>query len=267
MNANEPIYVRVQRDLMDMLKEGGYEPGSKIPSERELSTHFGASRMTMRKAVEKLVDRGALERRGTSGTYLPDKLFARPLSPDTPFGITEVAHEHGRMPGSKLLYFEKQRADAEIAEKLEVQVGDSIIVIRRQRTIDDIPVCIELSHIPARLVPGLSATDVVENASLYELFSNRYGIELRSGDSKLSVSWLTPEEAELLDLPPESPVLDFQSVSVLKDNGPFEYLRSINHPEHVNFHISGSQEDSGSARRNGVKFALIGKSDLRNDRA
>lgn len=259
MAPNEPIYVRVQRDLMNMLKANGYEPGSKIPSERELSTKFGASRMTMRKAVEKLVDRGALERRGTSGTYLPDKLFARPLSQDTPFGFSEVAHEHGRIPGSKLLYFEKVKANDEVAEKLEIEVGDPVILIRRQRTIDDIPVCVELSHISAKLVPGLSATDVVQNASLYVLFSKRYGTELKSGDSKLSVSRLTAEEAELLDLPSDSAVLEFQSVSLLLNNRPFEYLRSINHPEHVNFHISGSQDGPGSTQPNGVKFTLADK--------
>lgn len=259
MNENEPIYVRVQRELMDLLKEGDYEPGSKVPSERELSTQFGASRMTMRKAVDLLVTRGVLERRGTSGTYIPQKLFARPLSHDVPFGISEVANERGKTSGSKLLYFERQPADEEAAAKLELSVGESVILICRQRTVDDIPVCVELIQIPAKFVPGLSATDVVENTSLYELFTERYGIEHRIGDSKIGVSWLTSNEAELLDLPPDSPVLDYQCVSRLRDDAPFEFLRSINHPKYVNFHIAGSQNSNGSVQRNGVKFALVDK--------
>lgn len=255
-DANDPLYVRVQRDLMEMLKQDEYKPGAKIPSERELSIRFGASRMTTRKAVEQLVDRGALERRGTSGTYLQERLFARPLGHNTPFGITEVAHEHGRIPGSKLLYFERQRADDDMAERLKINVGDPVIAFRRQRTINDIPVCIELCYIPAALVPGLSASDVVENASLYNLFSRKYGIELRSGDSKLVVSRLRPEEADFLNLPPEHPVLEFQTVSVLKNNQPFEYLRSLNHPDYVSFHISAGQDGEQMTQRNSVKFSL-----------
>ena len=257
MDGDIPIYIRVQRDLMAMLKADGYEPGSKIPSERELSVQFGASRMTTRKAVEKLVDTGVLERRGTSGTYLPEKLLARPLRQGTPYGITDLAHEHGRTSGSKLLYFEKQPADEITAQRLEIATGDPVILIRRQRTIDDVPVCIELIHMPARVVPGLSAADVVENSSLYELLSERYDIEVRSGNAVLSVGLLTEEEAELLNLPPDSPVLDYQTVSLLQDGKPFELLRSINHPRHVSFHITGDDRTNGLERGNSVKFALV----------
>lgn len=255
--TKEPIYVRVQRELMRKLKDDGLEPGSKIPSERELSSQFGASRMTMRKAVEKLVERGLLERRGTSGTYLPERLFARPLSQETPFGITKSAQTHGRTSGSRLLYFEKLPASEPVAGYLKIAAGEPVIVIRRQRTIDGIPVCIELSHIPAALVPGLSAADVVENPSLYKLFSTRYRVELYNGDAKLSVGWLTEDEAELLDLSPDTAILEFEAVSVLKDDVPFEYLRSINHPRHVSFHISGSKNGVGPAGPDGFALELV----------
>ena len=257
MDANVPVYVRLQRQLIALLEEGDYQPGSKIPSERELSEKFGASRMTTRKAVEKLVDTGTLERRGTSGTYLQEKLLARSLSQETAYGFSEMAHVHGRTSGSKLLYFEKQSADEETSEQLGIRVGAPVIIIRRQRTIDEVPVCIELSKLPADLVPGLSAADVVENASLYDLFVQRYGIKFVRGDAKLTVGVLSEEEAELLDLPPGSPVLDYQSIVSLVDGRPFEFVRSINHPQLVSFHISGNQNDPSYGSKNGVNFALV----------
>ena len=262
MNDGVPVYVRVQRDLMELLKAGEYKPGSKIPSERELSERFGASRMTTRKAIDKLVEEGALERRGTSGTYLPTKLLARTLSQDTAFGFSEMAHEHGRTSGSELLFFERHKADEETAELLGLSEGDPVIEICRQRTIDDVPVCIELSKIPARLVPGLSAADVVQNTSLYQLFLERYSVKLRRGDARLSVGSLNEEEAELLGLPPGSPVLDYQSIVFLEDGSPFEFVRSINHPQLVAFKISGlgrGGEDRSGARES-VNFALVDES-------
>lgn len=256
MEADIPVYVRVQREVLDLLKSDEYKPGSKIPSERELSERFGASRMTTRKAVDKLVDEGTLERRGTSGTYLPKQLLARPLSRKATSGFSQMAHEHGRTSGSKLLFFERCRADEETVGQLGVALGEPIIEIHRQRTLNDIPVCIELSKIPAEFVPGLTAADVVQNASLYQLFHERYSVKLYPGDADISVCELTEQEADLLDLPPNSPVLEFRAVVHQENGKPFEFVRSINHPKLVTFHISGTQ--SGS--KDTIDFGLVDQS-------
>jgi len=245
VNINEPIYVRVQRELMQMLNEGSYTSGSKIPSERELSIHFGASRMTLRKAVDQLVHKGHLERRGTSGTYMPERLFTRTLSHEAAFSVSEAAYGLGRVAGSKLLFFEKQLADEGTASKLHLDIGEPVICISRLRTIDGVPVCLEVIQIPAAYLPGFSASDVIENASLYKFFEEKYSLELKTGETVIGIGWLSEAEAEPLGLTPESGILEFQCVTLLEDDKPFEYLRSINHPEYVNFRVSGNHSCHG----------------------
>lgn len=233
-----PIYVRVQKDLLKLVHDGEVQQGGRFPSERELSIRFGASRMTMRKAVDHLVQAGILERRGTSGTYVPDRLFDRPVSDHIAYSISDVVEKAGHTPGSRLLFFERKEANDFIASKLGLSPGDPVISMERQRTVDGVPVCVEFCHISAHLVPGLSASDVMENRSFYKLIKDRYQLDLSSKESVISMHRVSKAEADALDVQPGSAVLHFEALSATADGQPFELLRSLNHPDRVSFTIA-----------------------------
>jgi GntR family transcriptional regulator len=65
-----PLYVQVERRIEDLLLQGRYKAGDRIPPETELVGALGVSRVTVRAALARLVDRGLLERRRGSGTFL-----------------------------------------------------------------------------------------------------------------------------------------------------------------------------------------------------
>ncbi len=231
------MYIQLQQELLQSIQRREFEQGSRFPSERELSQKFRTSRVTMRKAIDRLVQIGVLERRGTSGTYLPDRLFDRPISDYVAYSISDVVEKAGHVPGSKLLFFERKLADKATATSLSIPVGDPIISIQRQRTVDGIPVCVEFSEIPAKLVPGLSAADVIENKSLYAHLRNTYQVSLHNKITRISIHKVTGAEAEFLQLQAGASVLKWESVSVTMDDTPFEHLRSLNHPDYVSFSI------------------------------
>lgn len=243
----EPMYIQLQQELLQSIQRREFEQGSRFPSERELSQKFGTSRVTMRKAIDRLVQSGVLERRGTSGTYLPDRLFDRPISDYVAYSISDVVEKAGHVPGSKLLFFERKIADKGIAAKLSIAVGDPIISIQRQRTVDGIPVCVEFSEIPATMVPGLSAADVIENKSLYAHLRNTYQVTLHNKISRISIHKATASEAEFLHVQAGASVLKWESVSVTMDDTPFEHLRSLNHPDYVSFSIENRGQKTAEA--------------------
>uniref|UniRef100_UPI003F491428 GntR family transcriptional regulator n=1 Tax=Ensifer adhaerens TaxID=106592 RepID=UPI003F491428 len=252
------MYIQLQQELLQSIQRREFEQGSRFPSERELSQKFATSRVTMRKAIDRLVQMGVLERRGTSGTYLPDRLFDRPVSEHVSYSISDVVEKAGHVPGSKLLFFERKVADKATAAKLSISVGDPIISIQRQRTVDGIPVCIEFSQIPAQMVPGLSAADVIENKSLYAHLRSRYQLNLHNKASRISIHKATEAEAEFLSLPPGAPVLKFDSVSVTIDDTPFEHLRSLNHPDYVSFSIE-HRDNTAEAAASPVTMVMDGQ--------
>jgi GntR family transcriptional regulator len=230
------VYEKAQQHIIEMIEGPDYTPGDRIPSERELSDRLGISRMTMRKAIDRLVIKGLLERRGTSGTYIPVPVIKRPLVGNMfSHGISEIVRHCGGVPGSRLLFFEQQEANPRVAERLSIKAGDSLIVIRRLRTVNDLPFCVETTHLPASRVPGLAADDLFGTQSLYALLKERYGIEMGGGEGTISVSTVTAQEASLLGLRRDSPALIFRAVANDKKNRPVEYLTSVNHPQRVVF--------------------------------
>ncbi|NTG71409.1 GntR family transcriptional regulator [Rhizobium rhizogenes] len=255
----EPMYIQLQQDLLRSIQNREFEQGSRFPSERELSQKFRTSRVTMRKAIDRLVQMGVLERRGTSGTYLPDRLFDRPISEHVAYSISDVVEKAGHVPGSKLLFFERKVADKATAAKLSIAVGDPIISIQRQRTVDGIPVCVEFSLIPARMVPGLSAADVIENKSLYAHLRDTYQLNLHNKSSSISIHRATEAEAEFLNLSAGASVLRFDGVTETIDGIPFEHLRSLNHPDYVSFSIEHQDYNASEATASPITMMMGGR--------
>lgn len=231
----KPIYVEVQDYLLDLISGPDYGPGDRVPSERALADTLGINRMTVRKAIDKLVDRNVLERNGTSGTRVPLVQVTRPIEVQSSLGITRIIRNAGGNPGSKLLHFGEDKATESIARRLELPVGGELIMFRRLRSVNEEAFCIETSYLPATRFAGLVAEDLVTGQSLYELLRQRYGVEASARDREISVGIATDLEAKLLLLKPGSPTLVLRLVARDSDGRPIEYMKSVNHPHHVVF--------------------------------
>jgi len=232
------VYEVAQASLRKLIDERNYIAGDRIPSERDLSERFKVHRLTMRKAIENLVVEGLLERRGTSGTYIPSPMVLRPISAHS-FSqpITEIVGSEGVKAGSKLMFFEQGQASTRVAEKLDVNIGASLFIIKRLRTVNELPFCIETTWIPESIVPGLTANDLVKDLSLYSLLRHRYNIEIGTAKPTISTGTITTQDLEILDMKQGETALVIDSVTSDTDGRPIEYLSSVNHPRRVMFVI------------------------------
>ena len=68
-----PVYIQIHNQIKKDIEAGKWKIGEKIPSERELAENFSVSRMTLRQAIQTLVDEGILERKIGSGTFVARK--------------------------------------------------------------------------------------------------------------------------------------------------------------------------------------------------
>jgi DNA-binding LacI/PurR family transcriptional regulator len=74
---NVPLYMQVYESLLDRIKDGTYQSGALLPSERELSGAFHVDRLTLRRSLEMLVNEGLIEKKPGLGTWvrsLPPRL-------------------------------------------------------------------------------------------------------------------------------------------------------------------------------------------------
>ena len=69
-----PLYLQLARSLRELINGGGIDPGSALPSERDLSEMAGLSRVTVRKGIKQLIDEGVLIRKQGSGTFVARRI-------------------------------------------------------------------------------------------------------------------------------------------------------------------------------------------------
>ncbi len=66
------LHRAIYRELIREISAGGYHPGDRLPSEAQLCERFGASRITVAKAIQSLQRDGLVTRRPGSGTYVQE---------------------------------------------------------------------------------------------------------------------------------------------------------------------------------------------------
>ena len=98
-----PVYIQIHNQIKKDIEAGKWKIGEKIPSERELAENFSVSRMTLRQAIQTLVDEGILERKIGSGTFVARKKVQEKMSGITSF--TEITEAQGKVPTSKTVSY------------------------------------------------------------------------------------------------------------------------------------------------------------------
>ncbi len=137
--------------------------------------------------------------------------------------------------GARLLAFDTIRAPRKVADHLRLRLGEPVIMLRRLRTVNGLPFCIETGYVPAQYLPDLVQSDVEGDISFYALLKERYGISMIRSDGTVKISHCLHEEADLLGLKVGDPVLFMQAVVSDTLNRNVEYIRSVNHPDRVIF--------------------------------
>jgi GntR family transcriptional regulator len=72
-SATTPRYVQIADDLRGKITTGAYQPGSKLPSNKELTELYGVADGTIRAALEELRSEGTVETQSTLGTFVTSK--------------------------------------------------------------------------------------------------------------------------------------------------------------------------------------------------
>lgn len=197
-----PLYVQIAARLRAQIVSGQYRPGTKIPSEHELSTRFDVGRPTVRQATLQLVQERVLERRHGSGTYVA----APPPEVDLfSAGGTLASFRKSRLPmSSRLLGRVRRRAiPIEAGEPLG---GRSAFFLARTSFLGDEPVLLEEMYFDPEAFPGLDRLPLA-GRSLSELARERYLLRPLSTEQRFSLLALDAERAKLLKLVAGSSVL------------------------------------------------------------
>lgn len=216
--ARGPLYQQLHRALREAITTRRLATDEALPPERDIALDFGISRITVRKAIDALVEEGLVTRRQGAGTFVAariEKSFSKLSS------FSEDMVSRGRMPRSVWL----SRADGAVTpeESMTLGLGPGSPVYRfnRIRFADDAPMALEYSTIPAFCLASKEAVA----ASLYdalEATGNRPARALQ----RLRAVLFTAEQAKLLTLDPGAPGLLIERRGFRHDGATVEITQS-----------------------------------------
>lgn len=188
-----------------------------IPSERELQERFGVARMTVRRAIEQLVDEGRLYRVAGRGTFVTTRSATVELHLSS---FSEDMAERGLEPTQTLLDLSEKAATPYVAKQLGIAPQAPVISLSRTRGAGDRLICLERCYLPSMLVPGL--IDRWYGGSLYQVLDDVYGLRPTWAEQTIGAIAATANEAEALHVQQGAPLLRIRQVAY-RDRRAVEY--------------------------------------------
>jgi GntR family transcriptional regulator len=191
-------YQQIADQLRQQIDSGLLPPGERLPSEPDLERQFGASRNTVRLALALLTNQGLVVTRQGLGTFVtePARPFTALLSRiKGQHAAGAVLPEVGNAPVEPQmarLIVERAPASPSVAEKLDIEPGELVVIRRSTGTIGSVPWLMMASYFPVDLAAGTAleqAGDVPHGsiALLAELgfpqtgFSDEIGTRMPNG--------------------------------------------------------------------------------------
>lgn len=212
------LYAQIAEVLeRDYVRQGA--PGDRLPSEGELAARFGVNRHTLRRAVDELIADGLLERQHGVGIFITDRLLDYRVGTDTRF--TQTLADIGISTDTKVIRKMIAPASAGVAQHLVLSPGGPVLWIETLRLAGGLPFCVISHFLPVE--PFNEMLDGYTVGSLHGYLERNCGA-LRRTESRVTAILPQGDDAKLLGINQNRPVLRVKSLNVLDQDGtPVEY--------------------------------------------
>lgn len=202
MTPKGPRYLRIRLDLMQKIQSGEWPENSLIPTEMELSKHYGVSRGTIRKAIESLVEEKYLIRKQGFGTTVYQNKESK-MHFTLVQSLTNEMIEMGIKLNTLDIELRTIPSDQHLASIFGIDEGSKVYNLQRVRGIS-FPILYSNSY----LLPVIDLPKDINilKKSLYQYLADNNIVFTRFQES-VSAMLSTEELAEKLDVEVNTPLL------------------------------------------------------------
>jgi GntR family phosphonate transport system transcriptional regulator len=223
--ASGLAWKRIAETLEEEIRAGKHAVGSLLPPSTVLADLFGVHRHTVRQAFKHLAEKGLVSVERGRGTEVLAQRFpyriGRRVSLRSNFGAAGI-HVTGR-----IVSLQREAADRTVASALAITPGDAVHVIRTVNLADGKPVSTGIHYVEVARFPSFPEQLAKNDASFSAAFTSAGIPDYLRMATRLSARLATDEEAELLDLPQGSPVLQSIGIDSLPDLTPIQLVEGV----------------------------------------
>ncbi|MDD8048612.1 MAG: GntR family transcriptional regulator [Thomasclavelia sp.] len=209
-------YEIIKEDLINKISNGLYVPNKMLPSERELTDYYNVSRMTIRRALDELIQDGLLIRKSGSGVFISEEKKTRSFDK---ISFQHDSHLHQIYGDIKIKLLEfKEVTNHPIAIKLlRIQKDDVVYQLKRIQYSKDQIIVYENIFLPKKYFGNLTKEQC--NQSMEDIVSKYCKIECNNNDVEVEVLKASKKISTYLQVPFDSAILRLNIIQK-KDDQP-----------------------------------------------
>ena len=218
-----PLYYRIKEDIKSKIQNGELKPGAVLPTENLLCEEYGASRVTIRRAVNELIGESVLDRGfGKTATVKCENV---PRSLNRLGGLHEELEKAGIKCSSFILSSAVMDAPAEIAAHMGLGRNEKVLKIERLRYANGQSLCYQVLYLKYELCEKLDVKGLA-SASLYEVLERDFDVKIDTATQTISAVMATYRIAALLELPEQTCMLQVNRTAYTDTGACIEYSES-----------------------------------------
>lgn len=230
-DSSTPLYGQIATPLEEAILSGQLKPGQLLEDEVSMAKRLQVSRPTTRRAMQDLVSRGLLTRKRGLGTRVTGMHVRRPLALTS---LNDDLLKAGFTPQTEVVSYSIRLADEDDALAMQCPEKTEIAEVVRRRTLDGRPLAILRNLLLAESAP--SVTQLTTNG-LYACLQDK-GIHPVTAQQSVGAKAADEDEAALLDIPVDSPILTMERTAFDAQGHVIEYGTHVYNAELYSFHFT-----------------------------
>lgn len=238
-----PLYRQLVAALREDIRQGALASGDPLPSESQLCTRFGVSRITVRQALHELQTDGIVIAKQGKGTFVRGRPIEHELGKF--HTLTEVLQRHGYPREVDLLVCGEVTPPPSVAEELGIGAGERCVLVKRRHLMRRQPVALTVMYLPKSVASSWTADDF-RAKTVYELAAQN-GLGAVEGRRVITACPALDDIASTLGMSVGDPVLLVRSRSHLASGDALESSAFYFHPRRYSF-LFAFARGAGAAR-------------------
>jgi len=240
-SISTPLFQQIEDWIKEQIETGALKPGHQIPSELEMVDRFSISRMTIRRAIERLAVAGILYRIPGKGTFVAEE--KTPYTPSTVYSFSTTMRSLGYEVVTKVLLLDTISAPKDISKDLSIEPGEEVIRLKRLRYINQVPVAMHLSYILYSKFSGLLQEDLTSKP-LSAVMERVSGLRIIKSKDYVEATLARDEEAKLLDVTEDAPLLLVRGIAFTEGEIPVRTTKAVYRGDRFRFYVGSNRGPS-----------------------
>ncbi|MGB9098816.1 histidine utilization repressor [Erwinia sp.] len=204
-NEPAPLYQQVKQGIINLIRVGHWQPHQRVPSESEMVSELGVSRMTINRALRELTSEGFLMRLQGVGTFVAELKAYTPML--EVHNIADEIASRGHRHASEVLFLREEKAEFVSAQALGISVGARLFHSRIIHFDNEIPVQLEDRQVNPLVAPEYLQQDFTQSTPFAYLTQIA---PLTAGEHVVEAVSASDEERQLLQIAVGEPCLQIQ---------------------------------------------------------